>query len=137
MKSFARTLYVMLGIVTPILIGSLHLYSHYIDLVIPEVQEGITMEVQVLGHPSPSFAIWGLMSFVMGLLIILLGLNNYIQFSSLSKEEMPKTFMFVIMIIFLLGVVYAGWEFQSMPHFYAGLVGTIGMFIGLGIRLGG
>ena len=123
MKKTARVIYLIVGTIMPIFIGSLHTFVHFTDLTTPEVKEHLNSSLIILGNSEMYWNTWGLMSFMMGFAFIIIGLLNTTIFKMMKKEDYPPIFALLVMAIYLVGVIYAGNEFNALPQFYGAIVG--------------
>jgi len=125
MKKAAKIIYIIVGIVMPILTGLLHTYAHFRDLVKPEAKQLLSGELVILDDPTPIYNAWGLMSFMMGASFIVIGLLNYSIIRKMDKiDDLPLSGIFA-MFIYLLCVIYAGTVFNASTQLYGSIVGMI------------
>jgi len=125
MKKTARIIYLIIGAVFPILIGALHTYVHFDELLTPEVQNKLNDTIPIHGAPELLFNTWGLMSFMMGASFIVIGLLNISIFSQMKKEAYPPLSALFAMVVYLLCVIYAANEFSAMEQFYGSIFGLV------------
>ena len=125
MSKISRVLYLIAGSVFTILIGALHTFVHFQDLVKPEVQKNLQQEIMIMGESQTMWNTWGIMSFMMGMSFIVIGLLNIHIFNQLSKDEYPPSMGILAMVIYLLSVIYVGYEFAQAPQLYGGFFGLI------------
>lgn len=135
MKKAARIIYFIFGVIMPILIGGLHTFVHFKELITPEVQELLRHEIPLMGGSESLWNTWGLMSFMMGTSFIIIGLLNLTIFLRLDKREFPPIGAILSMMTYLGFVVYAGNQFNAMPQFYGGVFGLIMMTLCLVLSL--
>lgn len=133
MATTAITLFIIFGIVMPILIGSLHTYVHFKELGTEEVQTKLDDVIPIMGKHKSIYKTWGLMSFMMGTSFIIIGLLN-ISIFMLSPEAPPIPAIFTI-ILYLACSIYVGKTYKQAPQYYGGIVGMIGMLTCLIITL--
>lgn len=131
----SRILFIIFGIVAPIAIGLLHLSVHFRDLVTPEINQYLQKEFFITDKIQPLWNAWGLMSFMMGAAFIVIGLLNLVSFSRLAKDEKPPAGLILVMIMYLVCVIYAGYTFSAWEQFYGSIVGLIGMIVALFLTL--
>ena len=131
----ARILFVIFGIVMPILIGSLHTYVHFTELLTPEVFEHLKPTILINGKQTPLWNTWGLVSFMMGTSFIIIGLLNWAAFRQITKQAAPPLTNSIIMILYLLCVIYAGHTFNAPEQFYGSIVGLILMSVSIFLSL--
>lgn len=120
MNKISRILFVIAGIAMPILIGLLHTKVHFDDLVRPEIMALLQVNGEIAGTVQPLWNTWGIVSFMMGLSFIVIGL---LCISHVSNRSRPSVWAYGALIIYYLGVIYVGIEFQSAPQHYGGIVG--------------
>ena len=95
----ARVLYFIVGCFLPILIGGLHLFVHFQELVKPEVFKLLQKEVFILGKIQPLWNTWGITSFMMGASFIVIGIINVgFNFKS-KKNELLAFHCFLAMMV--------------------------------------
>lgn len=127
----SRILFIIFGIVAPIAIGSLHTFVHFKDLMAPEINQYLQKEFFITDKVQPLWNAWGLMSFMMGAAFIIIGLLNWVTFRRLAKEEAPPVGSILVMMLYLICVIYAGYTFSAWEQFYGSIVGMIGMSVAL------
>jgi len=135
MSKVSRILFLLIGSVFPILIGTLHTFVHFSNLVSPEIQLYLQKEFMYSGKLQALWPAWGIASFMMGLSFIVIGLLNISTFRRLSTTDYPPLLSILAMTIFLLGVVYVGYEFEQSFQLFGGLFGVVLSFVCLGISL--
>lgn len=123
MKKTARIIYLLIGIVFPILIGALHTLTHFTQLVSKEVQGHLSPTILINGVEQTLWNTWGMMSFMMGVAFIIIGLLNLSIYRSLTREALPPVSAILAMMLYLLCVIYAGHQFEQSPQFFGGLFG--------------
>jgi len=123
MDKTARILFVIIGIVFPILIGVLHMLAHFQYLITPQVEQYLQEGISIFGEVQPMWYSWGIMSVMMGMSFIVIGLLNVYIFSQSPKSEKPPIPALLIMIIYLVSVVYVGYEFNQAAQLYGGIFG--------------
>lgn len=131
----ARILFYIFSIIMPILIGALHTYVHFTELLTPEVFEHLTPKVLINGKQTPLWNAWGLVSFMMGTSFILIGLLNLVAFRKLDKLAPPPIGNSLIIVLFLICVIYAAHTFHAPEQFYGSIVGLIFMTISIVLSL--
>lgn len=135
MSKTSRTLFLIVGCIMAIFIGSLHTLVHFSDLLTPEIFNHLQKEIPVNGETQIMWNTWGVISFMMGVSFILIGILNLSIWLNLSKTDFPPILALLAMIIYQLCVVYVGVEFNAIQQFYGGIVGGILMLISLIITL--
>jgi len=133
MNKTARILFIIVGIVFPILIGSLHLFAHFTDLSTPKVIEQLNQTIMVFDNPQIMWNTWGLMSFMMGVAFIIIGLLNKVILSVLPSNSPPPKTAILCMMLYLCCVIYAGNLFEAVPQFYGGILGLSLMIVCFGL----
>jgi len=126
MNKSARILYLLVGCIFPIFIGTLHTITHFSQLVRPEISEYLQKEFEILGQSQALWNTWGIVSFMMGASFIIIGLLNI---SIWRKNEFLPILAIVAMIIYQICVIYIGYEFAQAFQFYGGIFGLILLFI--------
>lgn len=64
----SRLLYLLAGVILPILIGAIHTYAHFSDLMTPEINEYLQKEFPVAGNDQSLWNVLGVVSIMMGAL---------------------------------------------------------------------
>jgi len=131
MSKTARTLYFIVGIVMPILIGGLHTATHFSQLLTPEIFDQLQKEIVLNGEVYTMWNTWGLMSFMMGISFIVIGIINLSIWLKLSTTDFPPILALLAMMLYLLSVIYVGFTFEASFQFYGGIVGSILALISL------
>ena len=137
MKKATRVIYLIIGVIFPIFIGLLHTYVHFTDLTTVTVQETLNTNLIISGNPQTYWNTWGVVSFMMGWAFIVIGLLNIVLFSLMKKEDYPPVMGFIVMGLYLFGVIYVGLEFNAIPQLYGAFFGLILIFAGLILTLKG
>lgn len=130
-----RIIFLIFSVIMPILIGALHTYVHFTELLTPEVFEHLKPTVLINGKQTPLWNAWGLVSFMMGASFILIGLLNLIAFRKLDKLAPPPIANSVIIVLFLICVIYAAHTFHAPEQFYGSIVGLVFMTISIFLSL--
>ena len=125
MRKTARILYLIIGVLITIPIGLLHTYAHFTDLMTPAVKEYLNGTLTVTGNEQSYFAVWGVVSFMMGAAFVVIGLLNLTIYSMMKKEDYPPIFALITMTIYLFCVIYVGYTFNATPQLYGGIFGLI------------
>lgn len=115
----------MVACITPIFIGVLHTFTHFKDLLRPEVQQYLQKEIIILGESQIMWNSWGLVSFMMGASFIVIGLLNLSIWTKTAKSEALPILPFLAMIIYQLSVIYVGYEYEQAFQFYGGIFGGL------------
>lgn len=129
MKRYARGIFVLVGVIMPILVGLLHSYCHFTDLTTPAVQDQLNQSIQILGQTKLVYNAWGLVSFMMGLSFIVIGLLSLSIFARLKKEAMPPLSGIAAIMVYLFGVLYSAHIFEAAEQFYGAVFGLLMMGI--------
>ncbi len=137
MKNTARFSYLLIGIIFPILVGALHTFCHFTDLITINVQDLLNNTIPILGEEKLLYNAWGLMSFMMGVSFIIIGLLNLGIFQRMDKTDYPPVTALLAMMLYLAAVIYAGSQFQAFPQLYGSIFGIILTTIALGLTLVG
>jgi len=135
MKKLSRILFLIFGIIAPILIGALHTFTHFNELVQPEVKALLINEIPINGQSIPLWNSWGLMSFMMGMCFIIIGGLNITTFRRLTKEEYIPAGSIFWMIVYTACAMYGGYQFNAIPQLIGGMIGGISLTICLIITL--
>jgi|GEM_PF-1875643 len=135
MNKTIRILFIAFGIVGPVLIGGLHTWTHFTQLVTPEIQNHLSGELLINGEIQTYWHTWGIVSFMMGIAMVALGLVNAAFLLGRTKPNQPPLAAILVMMGFLAGVVYAGFAFEQAPQLIAGIVGLVAMTTCLFLRL--
>lgn len=122
MKKLAKVLYGMNG-VTCIFIGVLHTIAHYSELLTEDIKTRLDHKIVVTGLESNIWDLWQGMSLMMGYFIIVIGVLHLFIISQIQKNNYPPIGASIIMILMLLGVIYAGLNFFSIWQVYGGIMG--------------
>jgi len=120
----ANRLYALVGIIMPIFVGILHLFAHFKDLIKPATRQLLQKEIIILGEPQTLWSAWGVMSFMMGAAFITIGLLNISLLRNSAKGHPPFTAI-LAMGVYLLSVIYVGYEFNQAFQFYGGIFGLL------------
>ena len=123
MLKSARIIFMIIGSIFPILIGALHLFTHFNELVTTNVQTLLSNTIPINGQEQILWHTWGIMSFMMGLAFVIIGLLNINIYKRLKKDDFPPLSTLLIMVIYLLGVIYVGNQFEQAPQLYGGIFG--------------
>lgn len=135
MKQPANIIYLLIGIIFPILIGVLHTIVHFQDLTTPEVRAVLSESIIIMSEEQILWNTWGLMSFMMGISFIIIGLLNINLILKNGWHNYPSVLGILIMLIYLTCVIYISYTFQVLPQFYGGLFGLLLGFICLFITI--
>ncbi|NRB47250.1 MAG: hypothetical protein HRU41_06215 [Saprospiraceae bacterium] len=122
-RKITRVIYLLLGVVFPILVGALHTWTHFKDLTIAHVEIQLTATIDIMGTQQSLWNTWGLMSFMMGVSFIIIGLLHLVLFQKQNRHDYPSPSGWYIILLYLLGVVYAAKTFSAVPQFYGGIMG--------------
>ncbi len=125
MYKITKNLFRVFGVIFPILIGALHTFAHFTDLIKPEVKEMLSKEIIILGESQLVWNAWGVMSVMMGMSFITIGLINISVLNKLKQNEHPPILAIIAMFIYQISVVYVGFEFDAANQFYGGIFGLI------------
>ncbi len=120
----AKGLFTFNGITT-ILIGALHTYAHYSDLVTIELNKMLSYDIPVMGQNADVYKLWQGMSLMMGLLLIIVGLLVLVIVKNTPKDKYPPVAASLVFIAMLCCVIYAGANFFGPPQFYGGMFGCV------------
>jgi len=121
----------LLNGVTSILIGLLHTYAHFDELVTPAVKSTLDKPLVVMGADSNIWNLWQGMSFMMGHSFVLFGITHLVIGLRLNKDECPPIPFIILMMISCAGAVYTGYYFFGPAQLYGGLFGILCLAISL------
>ncbi len=111
--------------VTTILIGMLHTYAHFKELVTPEVNSLLDKALVVMGADSNIWSLWQGMSLMMGMQMVAMGLISVLIIWNLKPGVFPPTNISLVIILMLIFVVYCGINFFGPGQLYGGIAGII------------
>lgn len=123
MNKTARTLFLIVGCIFPILIGGLHTFVHFTELVTPEIYNYLQKEVTITGTKQPIWNSWGIVSFMMGASFIIIGLLNIVILSISPKTKALPVLPIIAMLLYQLCVVFAGYAYNGPFQLYGGMFG--------------
>ncbi len=123
-NTIAKALY-LVNSITSIFIGLLHTYAHFTELVTEEVKGQINYPIVVSGTQSNIWDLWQGMSFMMGILLIIVGLLHLLILKGVDEKSFPPVGGSLLMILMLLFVIYAGFSFFGSMQIYGGSAGLI------------
>lgn len=135
MNKIVRILFLLVGCIAPIFIGSLHTATHFTQLITPEIEQFLQKEFLILGQPQKLWNTWGVVNFMMGVSFIVIGLLNISTLKNLSKTDFPPILSLVAMVLYQLCVTYVGYEYEAGFQFYGGMIGGILISISLLLTL--
>jgi len=127
----SRYIFIVFGIVAPIMIGALHISVHFSELLTPEIKAILDVNARPGDDSASLWNTWGIMSFMMGAAFIVIGLLNLSSFLSLPKKVSPPLGLILTMMVYLACVIYAGYTFSADKQLYGGIVGMIAMTVAL------
>ena len=140
MNKTAKTLFLIVACLFPIIIGSLHTLTHFRDLIKPEIKEYLQEEVDILGTMQPLWNTWGIVSFMMGASFIVIGLLNMAVFRSTPKTGILPILPLLAVIFYQCCIIYVGAEFDQSFQLYGGIFGlvliTIVLLLTLRLKMG-
>ncbi len=123
MTKLAKRLFLIVGCIMPIFIGTLHSVTHFRELVTPEIHQYLQKGISVLGQDQPIWNTWGIVSFMMGVSFIVIGLLNISILKIVPKERSLPALPILAMILFQICVTYAGYLYNSGFQLYGGIFG--------------
>ncbi|MEM6697819.1 MAG: hypothetical protein AAF806_32645 [Bacteroidota bacterium] len=80
MRIVANSIYLLISIIFPVLIGGLHTLVHFQDLTTKEVESMLSESILIMGEAQMLWKTWSLTSFMMGISFIIIGLLNNVSF---------------------------------------------------------
>lgn len=119
----------------PITVGIIHTYVHFSDLLSPEIQDYLEKDFYYSGKEQPLWDAWGIANFMMGISFLVIGLLNIYIYRSLSKTDFPPLPAIFAMLVYILGVIFVGVQFQQSFQLYGGITGLILLSISLFLTL--
>lgn len=119
---FVRIGYLITVCILPIIIGSMHLFVHFDELVSDQIRKHLLTEVTIVSKAQPLWNTWGMTSLMMGVSFIIIGVLNSIVFIGLPKKNHPSVSLLTIGFFYYLAVFYAGIEFQQNFQIYGGFI---------------
>lgn len=99
MKKTANIIYLILGTIMPILVGGLHTWAHYNDLITDHVKTLLSDTIIITGEPQVIYNAWGLMSFLMGYCFIIIGLLHFTLMRHRGWDRYPSMVGCVIILL--------------------------------------
>lgn len=136
-RKITRIIYLLLGVFFPILVGALHTWTHFKDLISPNVEIKLTATIDIMGTEQSLWNTWGLMSFMMGVSFMIIGLLHLVIAYKQSREAYPSILGWCAIILYLICVVYAAQTFSALPQYYGGIIGLGLAILCLGLTLKG
>lgn len=124
MQRLSKILYTINSI-TCIFIGLLHTHAHYTSLVSADLSEMMNHTVVVTGMETNVYNLWQGMSLMMGLLLIIVGLSHLLIINKTGKDAFPPIGGSLILILMLVFVIYAGYNFFGGWQVYGGAMGIL------------
>ncbi len=125
MLKTSKLLFVLVGCIMPIFIGTLHTYVHFKDLLNPEIEEYLQKQFTIAGQEQALWDTLGIVSFMMGISFIVIGLLNLYIFKSIPKNSPLSLMPILVMSAYQLGVIYVGHEYNQAFQFYGGIFGLV------------
>lgn len=119
----------MAAIVSPILVGILHMSVHFKELIIPQVENYLQKPIVIMGEDTPIWNAWGVMSVMMGMSFIVIGLLNLATLIKIGENENFPTLSLLGMILYTCSVIYVGHTFNATEQFYGGITGLAMLLI--------
>lgn len=123
MIKISKIVYLIVAAITPILIGTLHIITHFTQLTNPEIYYFLQEEFIILGKPQSLWYTWGIVSFMMGAAFIIIGLLNMSMLNKLKANECIPFLSLIAMLLYQMCVTYVGYEYTQNFQFYGGLFG--------------
>ena len=119
---FIRIVFLITACRIPVIIGAMHLYVHFIEMVSDRLKPYLTTEVTIAAQKQALWNTWGMTSFMMGICFIILGLLNTLVLSGISKNSSPSFFFLILALCYYLCVGYAGITFNQSFQTYGGFI---------------
>ncbi len=123
-NKIAKGLY-LINSITSIFIGLLHTNAHFTELVTEQLKEKLNHPIVVTGVESNIWDLWQGMSFMMGILLIIVGLLHLVILKGVDEKSYPPIGGSLVMILMLLFVIYSGFSFFGSMQIYGGSTGLI------------
>ncbi len=136
-KTISRIIYLLLGVVFPILVGTAHTWTHFQDLTTAAIQLQLDSSIEIMGAEQSIWNTWGLMSFMMGISFIIIGLLHLIIIRHQKRQDYPSIPGLLAIILYLIFVIYAARTFSAAPQYYGGIFGFGLAILCLGLTLKG
>lgn len=134
MNKISRILFIIVGAIFPIFIGGLHTFTHFSQLITPEIKAFLQKEFVILNQSQSLWNAWGVVSFMMGASFIVIGILNISILKKTPKVEALPILAIIAMLIYQICVIYVGHEFEQAFQFYGGIFGLILLLICLATR---
>lgn len=135
MLKTSKLLFLLVGCIMPIFIGTMHTYVHFKDLQHPIIEDYLQKQFLIAGQEQSIWNTLGVVSFMMGISFICIGLLNLSIIRSTDKTNFLPILPILAMIFYQLGVTYVGHEYNQDFQFYGGIFGLIITIVCLGITL--
>ena len=129
MNRIAKFLFILVGCIFPILIGSLHSYVHFTELTNPKIKEFLQKDFVIMGESQMLWNTLGVVSVMMGISFIVIGLLNISILRNCKTSETLPLLPIFAMIFYLLSVIFVGNEFDAAFQFYGGIFGLLVIII--------
>jgi len=120
----SRLCYLIVGVMF-VLIGLLHLQVHFSALTTEDLASALDHSFDLLGDETNAWPLWQGFSFMMGVLLIFIGLFNLITHKSLAKNECPPIPQILLTMLILATVIFSGVFYFSSMQIYGGIFGMI------------
>lgn len=125
MNKFAIGFFTFIGIIMPIFVGLLHMYVHFNELILPEVQNYLQKPILIMKENTPIWDAWGVMSVMMGMSFIVIGILNINTLREAIKKRRFSLITLFAMLLYCCSSIYVGHTFNAVEQFYAGIVGSV------------
>lgn len=135
MIGFARISFLVIACRIPLIIGAMHLYVHFSDVMTPEVKTYLDKEILILNNFKNLWDTLGVVSFMMGISYMAVGLLNSYLYMKLPKAHFPPLTPILVMIGFQCCVTYVGYEYEQGFQLWGGLLGVVLLFVLLILKL--
>lgn len=135
MMKASKLLFLLVGCIMPIFIGTVHTYVHFKDLMSPEIEQYLQKQFLIAGQEQSLWPTLGVVSFMMGISFIVIGLLNSSVLKSTDTNKILPLLPILAMVFYQLGVIYVGYEYNQPFQLYGGMFGLLLIIICLTLTL--
>ena len=121
-NQFIRIVFLVTACRIPVIIGLMHLYVHFKELMHPGLRPFLMEEVTIATQKQPLWNTWGMTSYMMGISFIIIGLLNTIVLNRIPKKGTPSPWFLTLILCYYLNVLYAGITFEQNFQTYGGIL---------------
>lgn len=118
------TILILLGCTMFILVGLLHTYVHFNQLVSPFVKEKLkaTGNINVGKSKASVWKLWQGMSLLFGLFMIFIGAISIASLIPIDQGTNPTSVIIAINMLLCIVIIYSGFKFFSRMQIYGGVL---------------